>query len=102
MTKKRSTVVPRSVAIAKRKRDARRKAAREHLECADALLEFMDTLRTPFTPGDRVWARYKSGRNWYSATVAKALKRNVYLIDWEDGDKKDRHKTAATLRRTPP
>ena len=44
-----------------------------------------------FRVGDRVWGRYHSGR-WYPARVAEARDDGWYVLDWDDGDSRDRVK----------
>jgi hypothetical protein len=102
MTKKRTTVVPRELTATRRKREAERR--RETIE--STLKQIVGLLKDikgdAYVPGERVWARWLKSDNWFEATVTKVLKKNLYLIRWDDGDRRDRCKTAATLSRTPP
>lgn len=109
MTKKRSTVVPRELTATRRKREAKRRReaqrqrdARDESMFQEIAARLKDMKGEAFVPGERVWARWLKSDNWFGATVAKVLKKNLYFIRWDDGSKRDRCKTAATLSRTPP
>ena len=74
--------------------------------CAPNVLQAPSPLQPPTQPaqhtlpanysaqylvGDRVWGRYSSGR-WYPARVAEARGGGWYVLDWDDGDQRDRLK----------
>ena len=102
MTKKRSFVVPRELTATRRKRKAQRRRDATESMLQEIVARLKDIKGEAFVPGERVWARWLRSDHWFEATVAKVLKKNLYLIRWDDGDRRDRCKTAATLSRTPP
>ena len=50
--------------------------------------------------GDEVEAHYLSGykSGWYPAVIAGLNHDGTFLLDWDDGDWKDRNKTARQIR----
>ena len=57
---------------------------------------------TAFVVGDRVQAKYPSG-TWYDATIAeidtRSLQRQMFWVNWDDGDTQHRRHPAANLRK---
>ena len=57
---------------------------------------------TAFVLGDRVQAKYPSG-SWYDATIVEidtqSLQRQMFWVNWDDGDTQHRRHPAANLRK---
>jgi len=49
--------------------------------------------------GDHVEAKYKSGADWYKATIGEINSDGIYTIKWDDGDIQDKIKSEAQIRR---
>ena len=81
--------------------DAILKALSEHQcmpESAARALERLHWKNAVFTAGSIVDARYSSGQTFYRARVVEKQADGKFLIDWDDGDGKDRVKSSSELR----
>jgi hypothetical protein len=81
--------------------DAILKALSEHQcmpESAARALERLHWKNAVFTAGSIVDARYSSGQTFYRARVVEKQADGKFLIEWDDGDGKDRVKSSSELR----
>jgi len=51
--------------------------------------------------GDKVQARYSTSGRWYTGRIARVQDDGSYLLNWLDGDNRDRKKTGAELKAVP-
>lgn len=92
--------LPSSTRYKMRKQKAQKKEQKIENTLNKILSILRDLKKEPFVVGENVWARWRESEYWFEAKIAEVIRKNLYRIKWNDGDKRCTHRSSINIRRT--